>query len=501
MAEKITKAVTPDLLNRYVTEQIKPYVDRGDSEVSANLDEAKAELSDEIASIKARSSEYEAKVDSEIVDLGITDDALRNGINQVSEKAESTETRATYNTRNINAMKAKSDFDYSGVMSTFCSLLRYAFDGSSIIENMKPESEFLDRGWFTTQDKFIEYNFSADMETDADSMFDLTTTSDIFDGRAKDVPGMSKVTSANYMFWAQDLMTEVPYMNLSSLTSAGAMFGYCSSLKSIPSGLDTSKVTNMNYMFYTCSSLTESPDIPMDSCVSAAYMYADCVSLRVGRIMSISADTEYSWASVYSPVTTLQGAFSGCSSLESVHDIHYMKTKLANTSLMFNGCARLKSIPYFCVNTYSGSDSGEPALTTIQGMFQNCSSLKGTSYVNQDGTSYDTILNTSNVTDMSYLFNGCSSLDVVPPFNCESCVDFSYAFKGCASLEWVRLRNIKSSLDISASTKFTRERLVELIGNLQTVEEPQTLTMGPDNLAKLTEDEIAVANGKNWTLA
>lgn len=501
MAEKITKAVTPELFNQYVTEQIKPYADKGDSDISTSLEEAKSRLSDEIEQIKSHSSEYEAKVDSQIADLGITDDALRNGINQVSDRAESTETKAAYNTRDIGALKAKHDFDYSGVMSTFCSLLRYAFDGSSIIENMKSDAEFLDRGWFTEQDKFIEYNFSADTETNADSMFDLTETSDIFDGRAKDVPGMSKVTSANYMFWAQDLMTEVPYMNLSSLTSAGAMFGYCSSLKSIPSGLDTSKVTNMNYMFYTCSSLTESPDIPMDSCVSAAYMYADCVSLRAGRIMSLSADTLYSWASTYAPVTTLQGAFSGCSSLESVHDIHYMRTKLANTSLMFNGCARLKSIPYFCFNTSSGYDSGEPALTTMRGMFQNCSSLKGTSYVNPDGTSYSTILNTANVTDMSYLFNGCSSLDVVPPFNCESCVDFSYAFKGCSSLEWVRLRNIKSSLDISASTKFTEERLVELIGNLQTVEEPQILTMGQDNLAKLTEDEIAVANGKNWTLA
>lgn len=500
MADKITKAVTPELLNQYVTEQIKPYADKGDLDIATSLEEAKSLLSDEIESIKSHSSEYETKVDSEIVDLEITDNALRNGINQVSEKAESTETRATYNTRDISAMKAKHDLDYSGVMSTFCSLLRYAFDGSSIIENMKSDDEFLDRDWFTAQDKFIEYNFSADTETNADSLFDLTMTSDIFDGRAKDVPGMSKVTSANYMFWAQDLMTEVPYMNLSSLTSAGAMFGHCSSLKSIPPGLDTSKVTNMNYMFYTCSSLTESPDLPMDSCVSAAYMYADCVSLRVGRI-----SPKINSFGTYSPITNLQSAFSGCMSLETVKDLYYDINKLKSTALMFNGCTKLKSMPYFNNNTSTYGGSNSPVLSTIRGMFQNCSSLKGTSYVNPDVTSYDTtdttILNTKNVTSMSYLFNGCSSLDVVPPFNCESCVDFSYAFKGCASLEWVRLRNIKSSLDVSASTKFTKERLVELISNLQTVAEPQTLTMGPDNLAKLTEDEIAVANGKNWTLA
>lgn len=229
-------------------------------------------------------------------------------------------------------------------------------------------------------------------------------------------------------------MTEVPYMNLSSLTSAGAMFGHCSSLKSIPSGLDTSKVTNMNYMFYACSSLTESPDIPMDSCVSAAYMYADCVSLRVGRV-----SPKINSYGASQPVTNLQSAFSGCTSLETVKDLSYDINKLKSTALMFNGCTKLKSMPYFNNNTSAYGGSNSPVLSTIRGMFQNCSSLKGTSYVNPDVTSYDTtdttILNTKNVTDMSYLFNGCSSLDVVPPFNCESCVDFSYAFKGCTSLE------------------------------------------------------------------
>ena len=401
---------------------------------------AVADKADELsAAVKDLKSDAEAKfadVDSKVVDLGISDDAIRSNVSLVSDRVEANETATTYNTRDIGALKDSRSLDYSGLTSTFAACLRYAFAGNALIESMKSDEEFLDRGWFTTQDKFVEYNFSADTVTNADSMFDLTVTSDIFDGRAKDVPGMSKVASANYMFWAQDLMTEVPYMNLSSLTSAGAMFGHCSSLKSVPSGLDTSKVTNMNYMFYTCSSLTESPDISMASCTSAAYMYADCVSLRAGKIIDTIYGTK-NWTPIYSPVANLQSAFSGCSSLETVKDLYYDVTKLKSTALMFNGCAKLKSMPYFNNNT---SSSATPVLSTIQGMFQNCSSLKGNSYVNTgDETSYDSsyaiILNTKNVTDMSYLFNGCSSLDVVPPFNCESCVDFSYAFKGCTSLE------------------------------------------------------------------
>lgn len=62
------------------------------------------------------------------------------------------------------------------------------------------------------------------------------------------------------------------------------------------------------------------------------------------------------------------------------------------------------------------------------------------------------------------------------------------------------MTGMKVSFSISASTKFTREALVEIIGNLATVTSTKTLTMGSTNLAKLTDDDKAVATGKGWTL-
>ena len=57
-------------------------------------------------------------------------------------------------------------------------------------------------------------------------------------------------------------------------------------------------------------------------------------------------------------------------------------------------------------------------------------------------------------------------------------------------------------LDISSSTKFTREALVEIIGNLKAqTSGSKNLTMGSTNLAKLTDEDKAVATGKGWTLA
>ena len=47
----------------------------------------------------------------------------------------------------------------------------------------------------------------------------------------------------------------------------------------------------------------------------------------------------------------------------------------------------------------------------------------------------------------------------------------------------------------------TVDEIVEIINNLPTLDEPGTLTIGTTNLAKLTDDQIAIATNKGWTLA
>ena len=63
------------------------------------------------------------------------------------------------------------------------------------------------------------------------------------------------------------------------------------------------------------------------------------------------------------------------------------------------------------------------------------------------------------------------------------------------------MKNIGADLDIHSSTKFTRDALLEIIGNLKTVTSTKTLKMGSTNLAKLTEEDKAIAINKGWTLA
>ena len=107
-----------------------------------------------------------------------------------------------------------------------------------------------------------------------------------------------------------------------------------------------------------------------------------------------------------------------------------------------------------------------------------------------------------NVTNMEYMFYNCSKLTTIPQFDTSNVTNMRSMFSGCSSLTAIHMININANLDISSSKKFTREALVEIIGNLKAqTSGSETLTMGSTNLAKLTDEDKAVATGKGWTLA
>jgi len=136
-------------------------------------------------------------------------------------------------------------------------------------------------------------------------------------------------------------------------------------------------------------------------------------------------------------------------------------------------------------------------VTSFQYMFYECSSLIR-------APDFDT----SNGYTFYGMFLGCINLKIVPAYNVGKARTgtisknrFNFMFEGCESLEEIHMYGMKYSFDISASTQFTESALVEILNNLGTVTTTQTLTMGADNLAKLTEEEKAIATNKGWTLA
>ena len=103
----------------------------------------------------------------------------------------------------------------------------------------------------------------------------------------------------------------------------------------------------------------------------------------------------------------------------------------------------------------------------MNGMFYGCTSLTSLDLSNFD---------TSKVTNMGYMFQSCTNL---------------------TSLD--SMQNIPVSLSLS-STQLDQTSLVDVINNLTTVTTTQTLTLGGTLLAKLTEEQIAIAVNKGWTV-
>lgn len=153
---------------------------------------------------------------------------------------------------------------------------------------------------------------------------------------------------------------------------------------------------------------------------------------------------------------------------------------ITNMSRMFAYCDRLISVPLFDTRKVENMGS----------MFINCTNL-----VNVPA------FDTSKVTFMSDMFENCNNIKIIPALDMGKVTDVYNIFRNCSKLEEIHMTNINVSLNINVSTKFTREALLEIIGNLKPTTTSKTLYMGSTNLAKLTEEDKAIATNKGWTLA
>ena len=61
--------------------------------------------------------------------------------------------------------------------------------------------------------------------------------------------------------------------------------------------------------------------------------------------------------------------------------------------------------------------------------------------------------------------------------------------------------NICTNENYSNSLRLTPASLKSILNRLQTVSSTKTITLGEQNLLKLTAEDIAVATNKGWTVA
>ena len=101
------------------------------------------------------------------------------------------------------------------------------------------------------------------------------------------------------------------------------------------------------------------------------------------------------------------------------------------------------------------------------------------------------------------VFKDCTSLTEVYLPGTVTSIGVS-AFTGCTALENVTLgQGFGASVDFSASNKFSADTIVAMFNALAdlTGSNAKTLTLGAENLAKVTEEQKQIATNKNWNLA
>ena len=84
-----------------------------------------------------------------------------------------------------------------------------------------------------------------------------------------------------------------------------------------------------------------------------------------------------------------------------------------------------------------------------------------------------------------------------------------YVFHGCDSLKTINLEDGFNANEFSVQKtdgvyiELTQENLIDILNALKdrTDESTYKIYLGASNLAKLTEEQKAIATNKNWTLA
>ena len=206
--------------------------------------------------------------------------------------------------------------------------------------------------------------------------------------------------------------------------------------------LDTSMIKSMTNMFSNCSSLQQ---------------------LDVSK-----------WD--VSSVTSIYCTFYNCSLLQQLDVSNWDVSSVDNMSSAFRECSSLQQLD---VSNWDVS-----SVTTTILMFSNCSSLQ-----QLDVSKWDV----SSVTSTINMFAKCSSLQSII---------------GNRTIDDVLANNIGalSGLKVALSLNTTildRASLRAVINGLAdlTGQTAQTLTLGATLMAKLTEEDIAIAVGKNWSIA
>lgn len=284
----------------------------------------------------------------------------------------------------------------------------------------------------------------------------------------------SKVTDMSYMFSYCYKLTELDLssFNTGNVTKMDSMFRECTGLTSLDLSNfdDTSNVIDMGNMFNGCTSLEELDirNFDMSKVTSSYYrssMFANCNSLRILHLDNCSVDT-------ISKIITSSNFPTG--TINGENRIIYC-TKEANNLALPEGWEfnfidgepdapvdpptpdepEEPEIPLYEEGQFKGNEEITEVVTMVDSshtdlsyMFYHCYKLESVNTEDWD---------TSNVTNMSEMFDSCSitSLDL-SSFDTGKVTNMMYMFYGCGKLEELDIRNWEIGTTTKTTSMFER---------------------------------------------
>ena len=261
------------------------------------------------------------------------------------------------------------------------------------------------------------------------------------------------------------IINTIKKIDLSQMTeiTLGHLFEYCSGLEEIiwPSNLKKMLENKAEmYTYYTfrdCSSL-KSIDLSnfyTGNSHSMTYMFYGCSNLTSLNLSTF--DT--------SKVTDMAYIFGMCLKLTSLDISTFDTSNVKNMTYMFYGCSNLTSL------NLSTFDTSEVIYITC--MFYGCSNLTSLNLSTFD---------TSKVTSNSMMFNSCNSLTNVVWGN-----------------NWASNSAI-TSFDVSPCP-LSHDSCLDLFNKLATKSSNATLQLSTTTKGYMSEEEIAIATNKGWTVS
>lgn len=159
-------------------------------------------------------------------------------------------------------------------------------------------------------------------------------------------------------------------------------------------------------------------------------------------------------------------------------------SKANNMTAMFSNCTNLIQVPLLDTSNVVHFDD----------MFYNCYNLVTVPQ-----------FDTTNLYSANLMLAGCSKLILIPLLDFSKAELIRYMLSGCSELTNLDgFSNLAVSLDLSSLRKLTTESILNVINEAKDLSDTSgtsTLTLGSINAAKLTEEQIAIATSKGWSLA